>query len=111
MAQARVLLINPLPCLAASPQCHLARSDGTPGKKHRHGQVGRKERNLLRKTVSLCNLCIHVLVEAPQRLTQNPIDREIVLEKGPTVMLAIFHLATSATEKLCEKTATVNLKD
>ena len=32
MAQARVLLINLLPCLAASPQCHLARSDGTPGK-------------------------------------------------------------------------------
>ena len=65
----------------------------------------------MRKTVSLCNLCIHVLVEAPQRLTQNPIDREIVLEKGPTVMLAIFHLATSVTEKLCENTATVNLKD
>ena len=62
MTQARVLLINPLPCLALSPPCHLARSAGrpqkTPGKKHWHGQVGRKERNLLRKTVSLCNLCV-----------------------------------------------------
>ena len=57
MTQARVLLINPLPCLALSPPCHLARSAGrpqkTPGKKHWHGQVGRKERNLLR---NLCNL-------------------------------------------------------
>ena len=62
MTQARVLLINPLPCLALSPPCHLARSAGrpqkTPGKKHWHGQVGREERNLLRKTVSLCNLCV-----------------------------------------------------